>query len=226
MNSKDIIKKLKSLSNPDSVKGMASVGISPAHTYGVKIPDLRTLAKKIGKDHDLALQLWEKNNRETRILASMIDDPKQVTEVQMDEWAAEFDYWEICDQVCMNLFEKTGFAYKKAIEWSTCREEYVKRAGFVMMARLAVSDKKAADDKFEAFFQLIRRESTDERNTVKKAINWAIRQIGKRNLALNKKAVKLCSEIKRIDSKSAKWIASDALRELTSEAVQKRLSKR
>jgi len=218
------IAKLKSLSNPKAVEGMARYGITPEHTYGVSIPDLRKIAKEINRNHELALQLWNTNTRETRILASMIAEPRIVTKKQMEEWVKEFDYWEICDQCCMNLFEKTEFAYQKAIEWSSREEEFIKRAGFVLMARLAVSDKNADDVKFEEFFNLLKKGSVDNRNLVKKAVNWALRQIGKRNLTLNKKAIEIAKEIQEMDSKSARWIASDALRELTSDTIQKRLN--
>ncbi len=219
------MKKLKSLSNPKAVEGMARFGISPKNTYGVSIPNLRKMAKEIGTDNKLAKQLWSSEIHEARILAGMIDDPKNVTEAQMEKWVKDFDSWDVCDQVCMNLFDKTKFAYQKAIEWSSKKEEFVKRAGFAMMAVLAWHDKKANDKQFEKFFPFIKKGSTDERNFVKKAVNWALRQIGKRDLNLNKRAIKVAKEIKNINSKSAKWIASDAIKELTSEAVQKRLKK-
>jgi len=144
-------------------------------------------------------------------------------EEQMERWVRDFDYWEICDQCCMNLFEKTKFAYQKAIAWSSNEKEFVKRAGFVLMARLAVSDKKADDEKFRNFLPAIKREATDDRIFVKKAVNWILRQIGKRNLNLNRKAIETAKEVQKMDSKSAKWIASDAIRELTSKDVQERL---
>ncbi len=219
----EIIAKLKSLSNPKAVEGMARYGIIPKHTFGVSLPNLRKIAKETGKNHEFALELWNTNTRETRILASMIDEPKMVTEQQIEDWVKKFNYWEICDQCCMNLFEKTEFAYQKAIEWSSREEEFIKRAGFVLMARLAVSNKKADDAEFEEFFFIIKRESIDSRNYVKKAVNWALRQIGKRNIALNQEAIRISQEIQKIDSKISRWIASDALRELTSDAIQKRL---
>jgi len=222
----EIVDKLKALSDPKAVEGMAKFGITSKNAYGVSIPDLRKLAKKIGKNHDLALQLWEIDTRETRILASMIDEPDLVTEEQMESWVKEFDYWEICDQVCMNLFAYTKFAYGKALEWSKRKEEFVKRAGFALMAWLAFKDKKADDAKFEEFFMAIKEESTDDRTYVKKAVNWALRQIGKRNLNLNKKAIEVAREIQKKDSKTARWIARDALRELTSKKVQERLKKK
>lgn len=219
----DVIEKLESLSDGKAIEGMARFAITPEKTYGVSIPNLRRIAKEIGKDHALALQLWKPDIRETRILACMIDEPHMVTEEQMEQWVMDFDYWEICDQCCMNLFEKKTFAYQKAVEWSSRDEEFVKRAGFVLMARLAVSDKKAEDKEFEMFLPMIVREASDNRNFVKKAVNWALRQIGKRNHNLNRKAIKTANDIQKIDSKSARWIASDAIRELTGEAVQRRL---
>lgn len=219
----EIIKKLKKLSEPKAIEGMARYGITPQKTFGVSIPNLRKIAQEAGRSRDLAQRLWASDIRETRILASMIDEPAGVTEDQMESWVKDFDYWEICDQCCMNLFEKTRFAYQKAEKWSQRKEEFVKRAGFVLMARLAVSDKKAEDVPFEKFFPLIKQESTDQRNFVKKAVNWALRQIGKRNHPLNKRAIKVAEEIQQMDSKAAKWIASDAIRELRSKEVQERL---
>ncbi len=223
MQYKDIIKKLESLSDPEAVKGMARFGINPENTYGVSIPQLRKMAKEIGVDHDLAQQLWASGIHEARILATMIDRPEMVTEAQMESWVKDFDSWDVCDQCCMNLFEKTGFAYQKAVEWSKREEEFVKRAGFTLMAALAVHDKRAGDEDFLKFLPMIKRESGDARNFVKKAVNWALRQIGKRNLSLNKLAIKTAEEIQQIDAKSARWIAADAIRELTGEAVQRRL---
>ena len=223
MNYTDVLKKLKSLSNPKAVAGMARFGINPDNTYGVSIPNLRKMAKEIRKDHNLAQQLWSSGIHEARILAGMIDEAEIVTEKQMEGWVRDFDSWDVCDQVCMNLFEDTPFASKKAVAWSKRKEEFIKRAGFVLMARLSVSNKKADDKQFEKFLPIIKRESADNRNFVKKAVNWALRQIGKRNLRLNKKAIETAKEIQKIDSKAARWVASDALRELKNEAVQRRL---
>jgi 3-methyladenine DNA glycosylase AlkD len=153
----------------------------------------------------------------------MVDEPGKVTEKQMDNWAEEFDSWDVCDQCCGSLFDKTPYAYDKAVGWSGRKEEFVKRAGYVLMAELAVHDKEAEDTKFLEFFEAIERGSTDSRNFVKKAVNWAVRQIGKRNLRLNKEAQKLAVRISKLDSSSAKWVASDALRELRSRTVQARL---
>jgi 3-methyladenine DNA glycosylase AlkD len=223
MKDKEIIKKLKSLSNPKNVKGMARFGINPKNTLGVSIPAIRKIAKQIGKDHQLAQKLWSSGIHEARILAGLIGEPEKLTEKQMEKWVKDFDSWDVCDQVCSNLFDKTQFAYQKAFEWTKRKEEFVKRAGFVMMACLSVHDKEANNKKFEQFFPVIKRETNDQRNFVKKAVNWALRQIGKRNLALNKKAIVVAKQIQKMESKSAKWIANNALCELTSEAVQKRL---
>ncbi|HML25700.1 MAG TPA: DNA alkylation repair protein [Methanomethylovorans sp.] len=220
---KSIIVELKFLSNPSALKGMASFGITPGKAYGVAIPELRRIAKSIGKDHELAASLWAYGYRETQILASMVDDVRYVTEEQMEQWVSEFDYWEICDQCCMNLFEDMPCAYDKAAEWSHSEEEFVKRAGFVLMARLAVSDKKASDERFIAFFPMIKEGALDKRNFVKKAVNWALRQIGKRDLSLNARAIELAEELQQTDSISARWVAADAIRELTGEKVRQKL---
>ena len=221
----EIINKLKSLSNPKAVEGMARFGINPENTYGVSIPNLRKIAQETGIDHVLARQLWESGIHEARILASMVDNPEMVTEDQIEGWVMDFDSWDVCDQCCMNMLEKTKFAYQKAVEWSSNDNEFTKRAGFVLMARLAVSDKKAGDQQFDQFLPLIKREAGDNRNFVKKAVNWALRQIGKRNLNLNKRAIETAEEIQGMDFTSAKWIASNAIRELTSQAVQQRLQR-
>ena len=213
MNIKDILTKLQRQKNPKNIAGMVRFGINPEKTLGIPIPFLRTLAKKIRKDHHLAQELWNSGIHEARILASMIENPEQVTEKQMDEWVADFDSWDICDQVCMNLFDKTPWAYEKAVEWAGEKEEFVKRAGFALMAVLAFHDKKADDKRFEKFFPIIEREATDERNFVKKAVNWALRQIGKRNPVCMKKAGACAQRLMKVDSKSARWIASDAMRE-------------
>lgn len=217
-----VIRKLKSLSSPEAVVGMSKFGINPENTYGISIPKLREIAKDIGKNHQLALELWKSGIHEARILASFIDEPEKVTENQLEKWVRDFDSWDVCDQVC-NLFEKTPYAYQKAIEWTDRKEEFIKRAAFALMAGLAVHDKKASNEQFEQFFQLIKKAATDDRNFVKKAGNWALRNIGKRNKALNKRAIEIAREIQEIKSKTAKWIASDALRELSSQAIQKRL---
>jgi 3-methyladenine DNA glycosylase AlkD len=218
-----VLKKLKSLSDSKTVEGMVKFGINPRNTYGISIPNLRKIAREMDGDHALAQQLWASGIHEARILATMIDQPELVTEEQMERWARDFDSWDVCDQCCANLFDKTRFSYQKAVEWSKANEEFVKRAGFVLMATLAVHDKKAEDEKFLPFLPMIRAESIDDRNFVKKAVNWALRQVGKRSVLLNSAAIKTANEINDISSPSAKWVASDAIRELSSETVQKRL---
>ncbi len=203
---------------------MARFGIATDRALGgSSIPYLRWLAKRLGKDHRLAAELWASRIHEARILAGLVDDPAAVTEEQMEAWAAEFDSWDVVDGVCGSLFDKTPFAYGKAVEWSSRREEFVKRAAFALMAMLAVHDKQAEDGNFERFLPIIERESGDPRNFVRKAVNWSLRQIGKRNLALNAKAIAAAERIQANGVRSAKTVASDALRELRSNAVQGRL---
>ncbi len=219
----DVVERLRSLGDPRAVEGLARFGVHGAKALGVSAPNLRRLAREIGKDHALAGRLWKTGVHDAKILAALIDDPAQVTPRQMERWAADFDSWAVCDAACCCLFDKTPHAWDKAIEWTGREPEYVKRAGFVLMAALAVHDKKAPDERFEVFFPYIIKHATDERHFVKKAVNWALRQIGKRNWRLNRLAVPTAKEIREIDSKAARWIASDALRELTSDAVQARL---
>ncbi len=211
------------MANPKNVTGMARFGINPENTLGVSIPNLRALAKKIGKDRKLAQKLWDSKIHEARILAGMIDEPENVAEKEMDRWVRDFDSWDVCDQVCMNFFRYAKHAPKKCFEWSKNRSEYIKRAAFALMAALAFAKNEMSDSEFKKFFPIIKREATDERNYVRKAVNWALRQIGKRNKSLNREAIKVAKEILKIDDKTAKWIAGDALRELTGSAVQKRL---
>jgi 3-methyladenine DNA glycosylase AlkD len=202
---------------------MARFGIRADKAFRVSVPALRKLARSIGKDHLLAQELWDTGLHEARELATMIADPKQVTEELMERWVKDIDSWDVCDHCCGNLFDKTRFAHRKAREWSRQQEEFVKRASFSLMAALAVHDKAASDAGFIKFLPIIKRESTDERNFVKKAVNWALRQIGKRNRNLNRHAIKMAREIQRLNAKSARWIAADALRELTNEKVQRRM---
>ena len=219
-----VLAELKSLGDPEAAAGMARYGINAEQALGISIPGLQGLAKNIGKNHKLAGELWSCGIHEARILACMIDDPQQVAEDRLERRVTEFDSWDLCDQCCNRLFSKTPFARQKALAWANRPEEFVKRAGFVLMAVLAVHDKKAADRQFEPFFEQIKKAAIDERNFVKKAVNWALRQIGKRNICLNKKAIAVAEEIQHLESRAARWVASDALRELRSEKIQKRLS--
>lgn len=220
---KEILAILKSHSSEESRKGMARYGINTEMAFGTGIPLLRGLAKQYGKNHELALLLWKTGYHEARILATMIENPKEVTGKQMEEWVMDFNSWDICDQCIMNLFEDIPLAWKKIDEWCNREEEFVKRAGFVLIARFGVSDKKAKDESFVQFFPLLFKHANDKRPMVKKAVNWALRQVGKRNKKLNREAITLAEKIYLQESISAKWIATDAIRELKSEAVQKRL---
>lgn len=219
----DIIYRMKVMENPRNVEGMARFGINADNTLGISIPVLKKMAKESGIDHSLALELWDSGIHEARILAAMVDDPRLATSEQLDVWAKGFDSWDVCDQCCKYLFAKTPFVMNKISKWTVREEAFVKRAGFVLIAELAVHDKKAQNALFLGFLELIKQGAGDERNYVKKAVNWALRQIGKRNWTLNQAAVNTALELKTMDSKSARWIAVDALRELNSEAVQKRL---
>jgi 3-methyladenine DNA glycosylase AlkD len=224
VRSGSILAELRSLADPSALDGMARFGIATGRALGgIPLPTLRTMAKRIGRDHTLAAELWASGIHEARLLAGMVDDPSQVTEEQMEAWAAAFDSWDVVDGTCSALFDKTPFAYRKAIEWSKRDEEFVKRAGFVLMATLSVHDKAASDQDFRQFFPLIEREAGDPRNFVRKAVNWALRQIGKRNLTLNGEAVDVAQRIGRTGPRPARWVASDALRELQSEPVMRRL---
>ncbi len=289
MEYSEVMAELKALSNPEAVKGMASVGINPECAYGISIPALRKLARKFRKailqadgqyydgsnssqtakiyrrnspanrnlrpplrrgpqclgsawnhlgppsdhmrtdqgrcDHWLRLPaaLWESGIHEARILATMIADVQSLSEEQMERWVRDFNSWDLCDQCCNNLFRKSRFAHAKAVQWSDRAQEFVKRAGFVLMACLAVHDKQAPDSAFAEYLAIIEGEAHDTRNFVKKAVNWALRQIGKRNVRLNSLAVQTAHRISRSDSKAARWVASDALRELTSAGVRARL---
>jgi 3-methyladenine DNA glycosylase AlkD len=222
---KDVLDKLQSKARPEQLKGMAKYGMAVEQRLGVSVPDMRKLSKEIGKDHKLALDLWKTGIAEARIVASMIGDPDKLTEDEMEDWVKDINSWDVCDQVCDNLFEKNRLAWKKIIDWSEREEEFVKRTAFSLIACLAWHDKKASDEKFIELFPVIIREATDERNFVKKAVNWALRNIGKRNLNLNEAAINTAREIQRLDSKVARWIAADAIRELESDAIQSRLKR-
>ena len=222
----EVMEQLKSKAKIDQLQGMARFAIVGDQRLGVSVPDMRKIAKDIGKDHQLALDLWETGVPEGMIVAGMIAEPEKLTVQQMENWVVDINSWDICDQVCMNLFEKTPLAEKKIYEWSLREEEFVKRASYALIACLAWHDKEASDEAFTQYFPVIVDGAKDERNFVKKAVNWALRNIGKRNQALNKEAIEVAKEIQGIDSKSARWIASNAIRELESEKVRERLRKK
>ena len=219
----EVLEKLRAKAQPDQLEGMARYGMTVEKRLGVKIPELRRLAKEIGGDHQLALALWETGVAEAMILASMIDIPGEVSQAQMEAWVADFDSWDVCDQVCMNLFEKTPFAWQKIGEWAEREEEFVKRAAFALIACLAWHDKAADDEVFIELIPVIKAGATDGRNYVKKAVSWALRNIGKRNLALNEAAIRVAEELREADSRAARWVASDVIRDVTREKVQAKL---
>jgi 3-methyladenine DNA glycosylase AlkD len=227
MNCAEVLQELASRPDPHAVEGMARYGIVAKKVYGGwPTPALKQLARAIGRNHALAQELWASGIFEARALATMIDEPRKVSARQMNQWAKDFDSWAICDGACINVFRYTRFAHQKCVEWSARPEEFVKRAAFSLMAGLAVADKDASDQAFLKFLPMIKSAALDERKMVMKGVNWAIRQIGKRNARLNRAALAASREIHRMHSRAARWIASDATRELESPGVQRRLKMR
>jgi len=231
-----ILAEMRAMGSETNRAGMARYGIHVENAFGVSIYELRKVAKRLGADHELALALWATGNHEARLLACFVDDPATVTEEQTEAWAGDFDSWDICDQATTSLFDQTKHAWVKADEWAKRDEEWVKRAGFALMAGLAVHDKRATDRAFIKLLPLIENAASDHRNFVKKAVNWALRNIGKRNRALNAAAIACAEKIRAAanrraggtragdpGARSARWVATDALRELTSDRVQARL---
>lgn len=227
MTADEVLTHLRSLGSLESVAGMERFGIITTKAFGIPTPVLKQFARKVKRNaddrHKLALDLWLTGVHEARAVAALIDDPIKVTPEQMEDWAAEFDNWATVDGTCCYLFCRTPFAYGKAVEWSGRKEEFIKRAGFALMAYLAVHDKRADDRKLASFLPLIEKHACDDRNFVKKAVNWALRQIGKRNFNLNRLAIDAAERIKQQNTRSARWIAADALRELTGEKIRQRL---
>jgi len=226
MTAKEVVDRLRSASDPAIIASMPRYGIFTDNALGVSTTKINEIAKSIGTDHALALELWDSGIHEARLVAAIIEDPALVSGEQMDRWSADFHTWDLCDQCCLKLYHRTTFAYQKCFEWSGDEREYVKRTAFALMASLALHDKKAPDEQFRQFFPAIARESVDKRNMVKKSVNWALRQIGKRNITLNGEAIVVARVLLQSDTASARWIARDALKELEGEAVQKRLETR
>jgi 3-methyladenine DNA glycosylase AlkD len=228
----ELLERLSAAANADNVRGMARFGISPVGTLGISMPVLRGMAKALRpaakRDpdgvHALAQRLWDSDVHEARILAALVDVPALVTREQADAWVADIDSWDVCDQLCGALLGATPFAWAASEEWAADEREFVRRAGFVLMAVLAVRDKNGPNDPFLHFLTIVERGATDERNFVKKAVNWALRQIGKRNRELNAAAVEVAASLRDSGSRAARWVASDALRELTSDKVRARLT--
>lgn len=233
MNSKEVISLIKAAGRPNQkdLKGMARYGINTKNCLCISMPALTKIANLVKKEpidvrHQIALDIWETGIREARILAGIIDVPELVNSAQMESWVKDFDSWDVCDNTIMKLFSYTPLGWEKAVPWSQREKEFEKRAGFVLMAMLGMHDKKADDERFYPFFNRIKEESTDERNFVKKAINWALRQIGKsRNKNLYQKALSVARELSESENKTARWIGRDAFKELsTTEYVLKRFN--
>jgi 3-methyladenine DNA glycosylase AlkD len=220
MNLQQVLERLQAFSNPEKIElKEKKFGITANNSLGIYHQDLKKLAKEIGRDDALALELYETGIYEARILCSKIYLPESITEEQMDRWAGSFENWEICDSFCMGFFAKSKYALAKAKAWSEDEREFVKRAGFVIMAAYGFVDKDSGNEVFEKFFVPIEREAKDSRLYVKKAVSWALRNIGKRNADLQKKAMEVADRILSMDSKSAKWIARNAIAELKKPGV-------
>ncbi len=222
----EILQFLRTHGNARTIQSMRKFGIDSARLLGLDTRQVQAVARGAGRNHSMALRLWRTGYFEARLLACLVDDPEMVTERQLERWARDLDSWAICDGACQDLFSKTRFAWGKAFEWSRRPEAFVKRASFALVAKLAVHDRTAPDSKFIRFLGVIEREADDPRKYVKKGVNWALREIGKRNRSLNSAALKAAARIHRQATPSARWIASDALRELRSNAVQRRLRAR
>ncbi|MGH2776962.1 MAG: DNA alkylation repair protein [Actinomycetota bacterium] len=223
MNANQVLGRLRALESPNDREGMARFGINPDRALGISVAKLRAIAKETGRDHVLALELWASGIHEARILASIVDDPKLVSRDQMQSWVEDFDSWDLCDQACMNLFWRAECGVEMTFEWAERDEEFVKRAAFALMARFATKRAEAPDELLESFLPVIERAADDDRNFVRKAVSWALRGIGKRNAHLNGLAIASAERIRARDTRSARWIAKDALRELSSDKLRARL---
>jgi 3-methyladenine DNA glycosylase AlkD len=223
---REVLRSLERMGDPVRRDAMGRYGINTSRALGISVTELQRLARALGHDHELAAALWASGVHEARILASLVDEPARVSEAQMDAWVADLDSWDVCDAVCGNLFDRTPFALDKAVEWTAREPEFERRAGFALMAWAAVHRKDLPDRAFASLLPLIRERSTDDRNFVKKAVSWALRQIGKRSAGLNTKAIRTAEQIERMDARASRWIAREALRELRSDAVKARLPTR
>lgn len=226
MNAREVIAHLESISDRSRLEGMSRYGIEVEHAIGVSMPEMRAYAKTIGRDHQLAMDLWDSGVHEARIMASLLADPELLTEEEMERWVRDLDSWDLCDQCCSNLFRRSPHAFRKALEWSGREEEFQKRAGFATMAALAVHGKGMSERDLQLLLEAVVRESHDDRNFVRKAVNWALRQVGKRDLVSNAMAIAAAERILAKGDRTSRWVAYDALRELRSEAVRERLKNR
>ena len=221
-----VVDELRQHGSRVNVEGMARFGIRSDDIFGVSKPVMDQIARKIGKNHELGLELWQTGNHDARLLGMLISNPARVTSRQMEDWVKCFDNWDVCDGTCCHLFAAAKPAWNKALSWTRRKNEFEKRAGFALIAYLAIHDKLAVDRKFAPCLEAIERESADDRNFVRKAVNWALRNIGKRNIHLNREAIVSAEHIRAIGTRAGRWIAADALRELNSDAVQERLHRK
>ena len=226
MNVNEVLTWLERRGTRRTVLGMARYGIEAERAFGVPMGTLLSLRKRLGKDHALSVALWESGWYEARLLAALVGDPKRVTRRQMNAWAAGFENWADCDTACFKLFDQTPFAWEKARQWAASPREFVKRAGFALMACLALHDKGAPDKTFLAFLPLVEKGARDERNFVKKAVSWALRAIGERSLALNAAALATAKRLAESGEAACRWVGKDALRQLASPAARARLTRR
>ena len=221
MTRNEIIDILKKEANPDKILlKEAKFGITSNNALGIYHKELKMIAKEIGTNYELALQLFDSGIYEARLLCSKIFKPKNITESLMEKWVVTFENWEICDSFSMGLFAKSDFALAKILEWTNRKAEFEKRAGFAILASYCMADKKSDNELFEQFFPIIIQQATDDRLYVKKAVNWALRNLGKRNIDLNLMAIETANEILKFNTKSAKWIAKNALAELQKEGIR------
>lgn len=218
----EILRRLKAQGSAENVAGMARFGITVRNAYGVPTGPLEAMARELGRNHGLARELWATGNREARIVSTYIADPKALTRSEMDRWVRDFDSWDICDGCAIHLFRKSPFAWERALKWAVQKREFVRRAGFAMIATLAVHDKQAPDETFLEVLPLIEQTAEDDRNFVKKAVNWALRQIGKRNAALSVAAMQVAERLAQSENRTARWIGKDAIRDINASWTRKR----
>lgn len=221
----EVLEMLKAKADPSQLEGMKSYGMAVEKRLGVPVPDMRRIAKHLGKDHNLAQGLWQTGIAEAMIMASMVDEPDKVTGQQMESWVKDINSWDVCDQVCMNLFDKAPLAWRKVFDWSGRKEEFVKRAAYALLACLAWHDKEAPDDAFVRMLTVIKAGANDDRNYVKKAVSWALRNIGKRNANLHANALKTANELKAMNNETARWIANDVIRDLSGDTAKRRIER-
>jgi 3-methyladenine DNA glycosylase AlkD len=226
MNKAAVLAWLERTGSKKTADGLARYGLPTEGAFGVSVGALRDQAKKIGKDHELALRLWDSGSWEARVLATLIDDPAKVTPAQMEKWCRDFDSWGAVDSACFTLFDRSPHAWKKIAPWIKRRDEFQKRAGFVLIASLAAHDKVATDAAFLKFLPMIEKGAGDERNFVKKGVSWALRGIGHRNHRLHAASIALARRLAQSEDRTKRWIGKDVLRDLTRPLVVRKVSAR